>query len=123
MRTVEIGGRKVELAGSIMAPLTWYNEFHDDGLFRALLAMEGARMPMLDVLRVAWVMAHDADVAAGREAMGFDRWVSSVAGEADFSALRGEVMAESEATWFRAAAEQARAAAADAAGREGTPGQ
>lgn len=105
MRTVEIGGRTVELSGSILAPLTWYNQFGDDGLFQALMRVE-TKMSLLDVLKLAWVMAHDADVAAGREAMGFDRWCQDVAGECDFSTLREQVVAESDATWFRAAAKR-----------------
>jgi hypothetical protein len=110
MQTITVGGGSVELRGTILAPLTWYNEFHDDGLFKALARVEQSPANMLDVLKVAWVMAHDAQVAAGGEAHGFDAWATAAVGEADFSAIREAVMAESSATWFRRAVEQIGAA-------------
>lgn len=119
MQSITIGGRTVELSGTILAPLTWYNAFHDDGLFAALARVEQSPANMLDVLKLTWVMAHDAAVAANQEAPGFEAWVATVAGEADFSAIRQAVMDESAGTWFRQAVEQVRAAA-DADGAAAT---
>lgn len=106
MQTVNIGGKTVELSGSILAPLTYYNAFHADELFESLSRVEASAKNMLDVLHLTWVMAHDAAVASGKEAPGFEAWCKTVAGDADFSALRDAVMAESAATWFRSAIEQ-----------------
>lgn len=112
MTEVEVGGQTVELAGCARAPLTWYSEFKDDGLYDALLACGTHRrgrapsMPMRDILRCAWVMAHDADEAAGRQALGFKAWVADHP-SVDFTALREAVNREAMASFFPSAARAA----------------
>ena len=109
MRTVNIGGESVELRGSALAPLTWYDAFGDDGLYDALADIEsqGARprMPMRDILRVAWVMARDADMAAGRPVLGFEAWVAAHP-DVDFVELKSAVLAEAMGSFFPGLAEQ-----------------
>ncbi len=123
MTEVELGGQTVELAGCARAPLTWYAEFKDDGLYDALLACGTHRngrnpsMPMRDILRCAWVMAHDADEAAGRQAAGFKAWVAAHP-SVDFTALREAVNREAMASFFPSAA-RASAKAAKAAPQRG----
>lgn len=109
MRTVNIGGESVELRGSALAPLTWYDTFGDDGLYDALAGIESRgnqpHMPMRDILRVAWVMAHDADMAAGRPAPGFEEWVASHP-DVDFVEVKSAVLAEAMASFFPGLASQ-----------------
>ena len=113
MTSVEVGGETVELHGSARAPLTWYEAFHDDGLYDALLAVGTYRasgrpsMPMRDILRCAWVLARDADEAAGREPLGFRAWVDAHP-QVDFTELRRAVNEEAMASFFPAAASAAR---------------
>lgn len=110
MRTVNIGGESVELRGSALAPLTWYDAFGDDGLYDALAGIESKsssspHMPMRDILRVAWVMARDADMAAGRPVLGFEAWVAAHQ-DVDFVELKSAVLAEAMGSFFPGLAAQ-----------------
>lgn len=115
MRTVQMGDESVELRGSALAPLTWYGAFGDDGLYDALARIEKTTptkpsFPMRDVLRVAWVLAHDADVAAGRAALNFDAWVAAHPA-VDFVLLKEAALGEARDAFFPSVVNAAREAA------------